>query len=52
VPAEFRLRAAPPPALPAPLGQSILTYRRRGSLTEQVWELPEHRERPVGSFPG
>jgi protein-L-isoaspartate(D-aspartate) O-methyltransferase len=49
-PVEFHLSAAAPPTIPAEHGHSALTYRRRGILTEQLWELAEQRERPFGSF--
>jgi protein-L-isoaspartate O-methyltransferase len=46
-PAEFRLRACAPPATPAACQATGLSYRRRGPLTEQVWELDIRRARAV-----
>lgn len=46
-PTEFRLRACAPAAQPGAAEGTALAYRRRGALTEQLWELDEERERPA-----
>jgi protein-L-isoaspartate(D-aspartate) O-methyltransferase len=46
-PTEFRLRACAPPASPGGRPATRLAYRKQGPLTEQLWELDEHRERPA-----
>jgi hypothetical protein len=46
-PTEFRLRAAVSAVAAADGNGLLLSYRRRGRLTEQVWELERRRERPA-----
>jgi protein-L-isoaspartate(D-aspartate) O-methyltransferase len=45
-PGEFRLRAATSAVSASGGPDVLLRYRRRGPLTEQVWELECRRERP------